>query len=196
VTTQTEPSADSGLRAYLLPGEQVLWQGKPEIRSYMLRGAWYMIPFSLLWGGFAIFWEASALVRGAPPFFLLFGIPFLLIGLYMIFGRFYVAAREAENTMYAITDGRVLILSGAFRTSLVELDIDRLPSVELNEGRNGIGSITFGPMGGFLRVPPGWPTFGFYAIPPAFQSIRDVRTVFDKLQQARADLRAATGKAR
>ena len=184
------PRAGNRLRGYLLPGEEILWEGEPDVRAFMLRGSWYMIPFSLLWGGFAIFWEASALLGGAPPFFLLFGIPFVLVGLYMIFGRFYVAAREAENTSYAITDSRVLILGGAFRTALVELDLDRLPSVELNEGRNGIGSITFGPMGGFMRVPAGWPTFGMYATPPAFQSVRDVRKVYDKLQQARADARA------
>jgi len=188
-------SGGSGLRSYLLPGEQVVWEGQPEVRAFMLRGSWYMIPFSLLWGGFAIFWELSALAGGAPPFFLVFGIPFVLIGLYMIFGRFYVAAREAENTTYAITDSRVLIHGGSFRTSLVELDLDRLPSVELNEGRNGVGTITFGPMGGFLRMPAGWPTFGMYAMPPAFQTIRDVRMVFDKLQQARADIRASVARA-
>jgi hypothetical protein len=178
------------LRDYLLPGEQIVWEGKPDVRTFMFRGWWYLVPFSLLWGGFAIFWEASAIAGGAPPFFLIWGIPFVLIGLYMIFGHFYVAAREAENTTYAITDRRVLILGGAFRSSLVELDLDRLPGVQLDEGRDGRGTITFSSMGGFTRVPPGWPTFGMYRTPPALQAISDVRGVFDKLQQVRTEARS------
>lgn len=186
----------STLRQYLLPGEQVVWEGQPEVRAYMLRGWWYLVPFSLLWGGFAIFWEVTAIRGGAPPFFLIWGIPFVLIGLYMIFGRFYVAAREAENTRYAITQGRILIVGGAFRRSIIELDLDRLPSVQLDEARDGTGTITFGSTGGFMRMPPGWPAFGMYRNPPAFQSIRDARRVFDKLQETRAEARERLGSIR
>ena len=185
----------AALRTYLLPDERILWEGQPDVRSFMLRGWWFIVPFSILWGGFAIFWEVSAWRGGAPPFFLLFGIPFVLIGLYMIFGRFYVAAREAENTSYAVTDGRVLILAGAFRPSLVELDLLTLPSAQLDEGRDGVGTITFGAMTGYMRLPPGWPTLGMYRMPPAFQSIRDSRRVFEMLQQARANLRAEGARA-
>ena len=192
MTSRPSTSATgTSFRPYLLPDERIVWEGKPDVRAFMLRGWWYLVPFSLLWGGFAIFWEVSVIRGGAPPFFLIWGIPFVLIGLYMIFGRFYVAAREAENTSYAVTDRRILIHRGAFRQSLVELDLDRLPSLELDEGRDGLGTITFGPVGSLFRAPPGWPTFGMYQAPPAFQSIRDVRAVFDVVQQARSASRSS-----
>ena len=184
-------SAAGRLRGYLQPGERIAWEGAPEVRPYVLRGSWYMIPFSLLWGGFAIFWEVSVLAEGGPTFFALWGIPFVLLGLYLIFGRFYVAWREAKNTAYAITDRRVLLLGGAFRPSLTEIDLANLPSVQLDEGRDGTGSITLGPASGFMRVPPGWPTMGIYRAPAAIQSIRNVRRAFDVLQQARSELRSA-----
>jgi hypothetical protein len=188
--------AQPGLRDYLLPGERILWAGKPEVGPFSMRGAWYTIPFSLLWGGFAIFWEVTVITSGAPFFFWLWGIPFVLIGLYMIFGRLYVARREARNTSYAITDRRVLILGGAFRHSLVELDLDRLQGAQLDEGRDGTGTVSFASPTGSLRVPPGWPTMGMYRQPAAFQSIRDVRRVFETMQQARSDLRASAPSAR
>jgi hypothetical protein len=182
----------SSIRGLLRPGERVLWEGRPDIRAYSLRGAWFLIPFSILWGGFAIFWEYSAITRGAGPFFILWGIPFVAIGLYMAFGRIYVARREAANTSYAITDQRVLVETGAFRRRLTQLDLRDLPMAQLEDGGGGRGSITFGASG-YFRVPPGWPTLGMYGQPAAFMAIPDAARVFRTLQDAKDEARAGAG---
>src|SRR5262245_41322509 len=99
----TDPFRDD-----LDPGETILWQGQPNRQRYLLRGRW-AIPFTLAWCGFAIFWEVSVFRTDAPFFFRLWGIPFVLVGLYLVFGRFFAVAREAERTWYAVTNRRILI---------------------------------------------------------------------------------------
>jgi hypothetical protein len=179
------------VRGYLRPGERLLWEGRPDIWAYSMRGAWYLIPFSLLWGGFAIFWEVGVITSGAPIFFWLWGIPFVVIGLYMIFGRLVVARREAGNTMYAITDRRVLIVAGAFRRTFLQLDLRDLPASQLEERAGGLGTITLGPTVGFFRMPPGWPLGGMYPQPPAFAAIPNAAGVFETLQEAKDQARRA-----
>ncbi len=43
----------------LTSGESVLWAGQPNPRVIFHRDDLYLIPFSVLWGGFAIFWAAG-----------------------------------------------------------------------------------------------------------------------------------------
>ena len=78
------------LRPELSSGEHLLWSGVPSQGLRFRPADVFMVPFSLMWGGFAIFWEYSVVSsKGAPVFFTLWGIPFVLVGLNMIFGRFF-----------------------------------------------------------------------------------------------------------
>lgn len=74
-----------------------------------------MIPFGLMWCGFAIFWEYTAVTDRAPLFFILWGVPFVAAGLHFVFGRFFVEARQRESTSYGVTGQRVIIVSGILK---------------------------------------------------------------------------------
>src|SRR5207248_9093079 len=60
-------------RDELLRDEQVLWVGQPDPRVLFVGADILLIPFSIMFCGFALFWEAGVLAstgrQGAPPTF-------------------------------------------------------------------------------------------------------------------------------
>jgi hypothetical protein len=172
-------------RDELNPGERIIWSGQPQ-QGLMLRPAdIFMIPFSLLWGGFAIFWELTVVAGGAPFFFMLWGIPFVLVGLYIIFGRFFVDSAQRSKTYYALTNERAIILSGLFTQNTKSLDLRKLPEINISTKDNGRGTITFGashPMA-WMSSGSGFPNMGRYHIAPSFEMIDDAKTVYQHIKR-------------
>jgi len=172
------------VRRELSPGEQVLWSGRPR-QGLVLRGSdAFAIPFSLFWCGFAIFWEHGVVTSNAPAFFMLWGIPFVLIGLYMFIGRFFFDARQRARTFYAVTPERILIVSGVFSRKVKSLNLSTLSDISLTEGRNGVGEITFGPQ----NSSPSF--FGNSVWPwtqqqsPRFDLVTGAKSVYEKIRGA------------
>lgn len=71
----------------LLSDERVEWTGQPVTSIVFHREDWIVIPFSLLWGGFAIFWLLGAMgfwSQGPGSTFgwfgVIWGVPFVLVG--------------------------------------------------------------------------------------------------------------------
>jgi hypothetical protein len=95
------------LQPYLRPGERLLWSGRPDPGVWFTPADAFLIPFSILWGGFAIFWEAG--VSGGPVFGVVWGIPFVAVGVYMIVGRFFYKRHRKKRTCYGITDRRAIV---------------------------------------------------------------------------------------
>jgi len=180
----------SAIGRELSPGERLVWSGQP-LRGIRFRAAdVFLIPFSLVWCGFAVFWEFMALgpvAQGGGPMalvFPLFGLPFIVVGLYFVFGRFVVDARVRERTFYAITNERVLIVTGLFGRRTKSLNLRALSDISLAERPDGSGTITFGPIypfGPWFGATP-WPGAGQYG-PPAFDMIERAKEVYDILRQ-------------
>jgi hypothetical protein len=168
----------------LLDGEKILWSGRPGQGLLFTAPDWFLIPFSLLWCGFVIFWEAMVLHSKAPGFFALWGVPFILAGLYFTVGRFVIDAYLRGNTRYALTNRRILIArSGAFG-KVTSVSLDRLPDMQLTERADGRGTIRFG------QPAPYWGWGGWSSWTPAadatpqFIAIDDAQSVFDRIQRA------------
>ena len=125
-------------RHLIVPGENILWKGKPEKGGIFTKQDVFMIPFSILWCGFAFIWFFAALEAGI---FALFGVPFILIGLYLVAGRFFVTAYLRKNTFYIITNKKIIRKKGK-RVDMIE--IASLPPMYTELHKDGCGTITFG----------------------------------------------------
>jgi hypothetical protein len=167
------------------PGEKVLWTGRPDPSRLFGRGDAYLIPFSLMWGGFAIFWEASAIGFGAPSLFALWGIPFVVVGQYFIWGRFVYKRWDRRRTVYAVTNQRVLIIR---RRSLQSVFLNQLPVINQSARLDGSGSLEFGSSPGRYGywANTGMDFFGSGIGVPAFYDIPDVALVYRLINEARS----------
>jgi hypothetical protein len=147
VTGMTAFQFESPFRPYLLTGERILWAGQPKQGLALSARDTFLIPFSLLWGGFAIFWNVGVWSflndDGGGWFMRLWGLPFLAVGLYFIAGRFFYDAWIRQRLFYAVTDKRVLILRADPWSKLTSRDIPSLPLLEVSERRDGTGTIAF-----------------------------------------------------
>jgi hypothetical protein len=144
---------------------------------------------SLLFSGVSIIWEVLAIASGAGLVFALTGVPFILFGLYMIGGRFPLDARRRNRTYYALTDRRIIIVSGLVSPEVQSISLRNLPNVVLDARGDGSGTITFGDknplsamygsMYGRVFLGPGV---------PAFEMIQDARRVYDLILRAQMEL--------
>lgn len=126
---------------YMVDDEYILWRGKPAGGSIFTSQDILMIPFSILWCGFAVFWVVSAFMSGAPAIFCCFGLPFVAVGMYLVFGRFIHTAYMRKRTLYVITNKKIIRKRGA---KVDILHLNNLPSMTLTAHKNGNGTIRFG----------------------------------------------------
>jgi len=177
--------AANRLKPELGSGERLLWSGAPPQGLLFRPADIFLVPFSLLWGGFAIFWEYSVITQNAPLFFTLWGVPFVLVGLYLIFGRFLTDSYLRARTCYGVTDQRIIMLGGLFNREVTSLSLHGLNDITLNERPDGRGSITFGPTNPMYAMWAGmaWPGLA-RKLAPTFERIDQARRVHTIIRDA------------
>lgn len=140
----------------------------------------FVIPFSIMWAGFAFFWEFSVISRGASWFSTLWGIPFVLIGLYLLVGRFIYDAWRRSRIYYGLTEKRVLI---ATPKSLESLEISGLTDITLKESGDGRGSVIFGRDAGYSRWREESYTWTDAPLIPTFERIAEAGRVYTEIRK-------------
>jgi hypothetical protein len=197
--TRIDSTAAIKVQPEMLSGESVYWAAMPNPSVIFHSDDWAAVPFSLLWGGFAIFWEAGALGywgngsrgRGPSLFMVIWGVPFVLIGQYMIWGRFLYDSWLKRRTHYAITNKRLLIVQEGWSQKTSSMYLGEIPAIE-REGAT-TGTIWFGKkyplLGGRGQKKRSMSRFDMGDV-PVFADVDDV----DGVQRLVHELREKTRK--
>ena len=180
----------SKLDKLLNVNEKVLWSGKPVKKAFILPGL-VSIPFGLIFLGFSIFWMWTATSTGAPDFFSLFGLPFVLVGFGIVFGPSLLQLLRYQNTEYVITDKRIITQTGAIGLDTRFVDFEKIQEVYVQIGVLdrffGTGSVYamtagfsgFGPRGDY-----GYGYGGFAGSRPSLSALKEPYEVQKLLQEA------------
>ena len=168
---------ENELRPEIGKNEKLLWTGKPRTGIVFRFADVFLIPFSMLWFGFALFWEYMAL-KGGISIMSLFGLPFIVIGSYVFAGRFFADSLSRKNTIYGVTDTRVIIRSGIFQKSTQSLNIRAMSDLIIKEKKDGTGTILFGPADALYRQFNGMRTWR-QTQPSSLEMIEEVRKVYN-----------------
>ncbi len=170
-------------REHLRPDEHLCWAGTSDPAKLFAGQDVFLVPFSVLWCGFAVYWEVTAATSGAPTFFLVFGGVFVLLGLFFVFGRFLLKGHRKRTTVYAVTSRRALVITprGSGEVSVGRTDRTitwskdrRHCSVEWNTGQpSGLQAFVSGSGAARLYANTGLDAFAFGPQPFAFWDVRD-----------------------
>jgi hypothetical protein len=145
---------DAQLRAQseLQSGETLYWTGTADPGRAALTALPASI-FGIPFAGFALFWisqayhATSAMSKSSQNAFTkgfnlfpLFGVPFLLIGLGVILAPLW-AFLKGRSTVYAVTNQRVIVITGEGNRSVKSYTPADIVSVEHRERPDGSGDI-------------------------------------------------------
>jgi hypothetical protein len=189
-------SPEDAVRTHLEPGEKLLWSGMPAGGIRPGPQDAMLIPFSIAWTSFSVFWEIMVCrglfgghnAEAAGWFswiFPLWGIPFILVGLYLMFGRYWVDAKRRENTFYGITNKGVIIISGMTNRNVKSMHFASISDISMTQKPDGSGTIRMGAYNPFAQLLANtkWSASNQNAM-PCLEMISDVNHVCAILRDA------------
>jgi hypothetical protein len=189
----------AAIQPELLSGESIFWSGHPNTSVVFHKEDFFLIPLSLLWGGFAIFWEAGVAgfwnsgARSEPwTLGIIWGIPFVLIGQYLIWGRFFYAAWKKKRTFYAVTNRRVIVVQNGWKKEMASSYLDSLPTFIKEGNAGGRGTLRFAPQESMWSGKRGWGAWDGMGIGsvPTFTDIEDVDSIYRLVSDLREKSRS------
>lgn len=180
---------DADLGEQLVPGEHVLWEGRPASFWYQLRPLdLLLVLFFFIWvAGFGavLFSTTTTPGRNAPPPWFFF-FPMLFFAVFFFLPRILVVLRETGSTRYVVTDRRILIHA---RRRDTEVELRNLAFLEHHRGFLSGSTVYFAPRSPFESAPLGWGWMGAASETPAFRGLRNGAEVYRTVSRARAELR-------
>ena len=106
-TGRNHATTGNGWDNILVPGERILWQGRPNPGIQIGLGQVLSAAFGALFAGFAAFWMLMASRAGG--YFWTFGLIHFSVGVGLVIGSFTFAPWRRRHTWYTLTDRRAFI---------------------------------------------------------------------------------------
>ncbi len=167
----------------LKPNENILWCGAPK-RGFLLKDSdMILIPISIIMLGFSFILDYILISYDSPLLYKPLGVVFTLIGLYIGFFRLVLDARRRKNTMYCLTNKRILRLDGKHSGQFQTLQLKDIQQLDKTIEKDGSGFILFGTINPLIP----WLLGGFTttkAVLPGLEFVPDVELVYEKISLA------------
>lgn len=133
----------------LVPGEQIIWSGKPKKNAYIINKVLGMLPIALIWLAFDSVFIGAAFSGGLGGMSLFIAL-FMLLHLMPVWiwlGNALTANRSWKNTAYYVTNRRILIQTGVLSQDVQSIYYKEIENVNLRIGLLdrllGVGDIYF-----------------------------------------------------
>ncbi len=121
--------------------EQILWQGKPKKKAFILASVFKMMPLALIWllfdGAFIGTLIGTGAAKEMPTGVLIFLIVFFifhLIPVWIWIANIITAGRQHKNLEYVFTNKRIIIKSGIIGIDFQNIYYSDIDSVNLKVG--------------------------------------------------------------
>jgi len=190
----TERVRIEGVDEPLPPGEALLWQGKPDMKTLALR-VFYLRAILLYWGAAAVLLLATGRGPGGLAADLTWLVVVAILGTGLIFG---LAETFRRTTTYALTNRRVVLRIGAALPAVLNLPLERIDRVDFRDLGRGTGDVVLTPAGddriGWLFLWPHVKPWQARDPLPALRGIPDAAEVGRKIAAAVAEARANTSE--
>ncbi len=134
-------------RPPLIPGEQILWSAKPKKNAFIVNKILGMMPIALLWLAFDSIFIVQMFGAGNFQVFTVLFLALHLMPVWIWLSNAITANRRWKNTMYYVTDRRILIQTGFIDRQLQTIYYKDVRNVDLHIGiidkMLGVGDIHF-----------------------------------------------------
>lgn len=137
------------IKPYLDINEDILWCDKPAKRYVFTSADIFTTLFGIVWLAFSLFWVITAfsitgdVETSSINIFPFLGIPFVFIGLYLLFFRHIFGALKRKNMIYALTNKRAMIVHIGKRQYVQEYRYENISNIQMKCDDNDMGSIFF-----------------------------------------------------
>lgn len=122
------------LKQILTNGEYIIWSGKPKQSAFIINQALTMFPFALLWLLFDSIFIIGTFSSPVPKEIIIFLIFFFAIHLTPVWiwlSNVLTSKKKWNNTKYAITDRRIIIITGFIGMSYESIYYQDISNVNL-----------------------------------------------------------------